>query len=242
MAAEPVIHHILIILTEIPPCLFALLTFKELIIFKMPLLSNLIEVSLFAELEVILSSSLLLFTEVFVSPLFFLLIFFHPRRIFIIKSNKLVWNKIWKYVNNSFIENIYLLVNIFIRKHKLLINLVYCSSYNIYINSFKIPNEALIWRRVFNLKIKFAICWWWQFSCRVIINIFNYNDHQPKNDFLDSLASNSIIPYILHPTTITRHSKTLIDNIFSNYISHEIISRNITATISDHLPQFLICY
>ena len=59
-----------------------------------------------------------------------------------------------------------------------------------------------------------------------------------KNDLLDSLASNSFIPYILHPTRITSHSKTLIDNIFSNYISHEIISGNITATISDHLPQF----
>ena len=66
----------------------------------------------------------------------------------------------------------------------------------------------------------------------------NYNDHQPTNDFLDSLASNSFIPYILHPTRITSHSKTLIDNIFSNYISHEIISGNITATISAPLPQF----
>ena len=36
----------------------------------------------------------------------------------------------------------------------------------------------------------------------------------------------------------TSHSKTLIDNIFSNFISPEIISGNITATISDHLPQF----
>ena len=60
--------------------------------------------------------------------------------IFIIESDKLIWNKIWKYVNNSFIENIYLLVNIFIREHKLPINLVYCSNYSIYNNSFKIQN------------------------------------------------------------------------------------------------------
>ena len=70
------------------------------------------------------------------------------------------------------------------------------------------------------------------------INLLNYNDHQPTNDFLDSLASNSFIPYILHPTRITNHSKTLIDNIFSNFISPDIISGNITATISEHLPQF----
>ena len=70
------------------------------------------------------------------------------------------------------------------------------------------------------------------------INLLNYNDHQPTNDFLGSLASNSFIPYILHSTRITSHSKTLIDNIFSDFISPEIISGNITATISDHLPQF----
>ena len=44
------------------------------------------------------------------------------------------------------------------------------------------------------------------------------------------------ISYI--PTRITSHSKTLIDNTFSHFISPEIISGNITATISDHLPQF----
>ena len=71
------------------------------------------------------------------------------------------------------------------------------------------------------------------------INLLNYNEHQHTNEFLDSLASNSIIPYILQPTRITSHSKTLTDNIFSNVLSFEAISGNITATISDHLPQFL---
>ena len=73
------------------------------------------------------------------------------------------------------------------------------------------------------------------------INLLNYNDHQPINDFLDSLASNSFILYILHPTRITRHPKTLIGNIFSHFISPEITSGNITATISDHVPPILIC-
>ena len=71
------------------------------------------------------------------------------------------------------------------------------------------------------------------------INLLNYNEHQPTNEFLDSLASNSNIPYILQPTKLTSHSKTLIDNIFSNVLSCEVISENITAIISDHLPQFL---
>ena len=71
------------------------------------------------------------------------------------------------------------------------------------------------------------------------IDLLNYNENQLTNEFLDSLASNCIIPYILQPTRLTSHSKTLIDNIFSNELSCEEISGNITATISDHLPQFL---
>ena len=39
------------------------------------------------------------------------------------------------------------------------------------------------------------------------INLLNYNDHKPTNEFLDSLASDSFIPYILQPTKITSHSK-----------------------------------
>ena len=48
------------------------------------------------------------------------------------------------------------------------------------------------------------------------INLLNYNDHPFTNDFLDSLASKSVILYILQPTRITDRSETLIDNIFSN--------------------------
>ena len=47
-------------------------------------------------------------------------------------------------------------------------------------------------------------------------------------------------PYIIQPTRVTSNSKTIIDNIFSNIISTDIVSGNLTATISDHLPQFLI--
>ena len=72
------------------------------------------------------------------------------------------------------------------------------------------------------------------------IDLTHYNEHKPTNEFLDSLASNSYLPYIIQPSRHTSHSKTLIDNIFSNVISKDIISGNITATISDHLPQFLI--
>ena len=65
------------------------------------------------------------------------------------------------------------------------------------------------------------------------MNLLNYTDHQPTNKLFDSLASNSFKPYILQPNGITSHSKTFIDNIFPDKISHEVISGNITATISD---------
>ena len=68
----------------------------------------------------------------------------------------------------------------------------------------------------------------------------NYNEHNPTNEFLDSLVSNSFIPINLQPTRITSHSNTLLDNIFSNIIDPDTISGNSTATISHHLPQSAI--
>ena len=57
--------------------------------------------------------------------------------------------------------------------------------------------------------------------------------------FFNTLAFNSILPYILQPTRLTSYSKILIDNIFFNTLSSEMISGNLTYTTSDHLPQFL---
>ena len=54
------------------------------------------------------------------------------------------------------------------------------------------------------------------------------------------LAYNSFILLILQPSRITNHSNTLIDNIFLNVIDPDIISSNLTATISNHLSQFAI--
>ena len=68
------------------------------------------------------------------------------------------------------------------------------------------------------------------------IDLIHYNEHKPTNEFLDSFASNSCLPNIIQPSRHTSHSRTLIDSIFSNVISKDIISGNITAAISDHLP------
>ena len=72
------------------------------------------------------------------------------------------------------------------------------------------------------------------------VNLLNYNDNNQTNEFLDSLASNSLIPFILQPTRISSYSNILIENIFSSVIDPDITSGDLTATISDHLPQFAI--
>ena len=75
------------------------------------------------------------------------------------------------------------------------------------------------------------------------VNLLNYNEHNQTNGFLDSLTSNSFIPLMLKPTRITSHSNTLKNNMFSNVIDPDIISGNLTVTISDNLPQFaIICF
>ena len=73
-----------------------------------------------------------------------------------------------------------------------------------------------------------------------IVSLLNCNDRTPTNEFLDYLASKSVITYILEPTRITDHPETLIDNIFSNVISIDAISDKLTGTILDHLPQIMM--
>ena len=74
-------------------------------------------------------------------------------------------------------------------------------------------------------------------------DLLNFDTSDHINTFLDDLASNSLQPQILLPTKVCKKSKTLIDNIFCNKpnpLVQTAISRNISSTISDHLPLFLI--
>ena len=72
------------------------------------------------------------------------------------------------------------------------------------------------------------------------IDLLNYDQHSLTNEFLDSLSSHMLLPHIEQPTRIRNNSKTLIDNIYSDVITPNYISGNITVTISNHLPQFVI--
>ena len=54
------------------------------------------------------------------------------------------------------------------------------------------------------------------------------------------MVSNYLVSHILHPTRVTDHSATIIDNIFSNNCELDTPSGNLPSQISDHFPQFLI--
>ena len=72
------------------------------------------------------------------------------------------------------------------------------------------------------------------------INLYNYSSHTETNDFINLMVSNYLLPHILHPTRVTDHSATIIDNIFSNNCELDTLSGNLLSQISDHFPQFLI--
>ena len=72
------------------------------------------------------------------------------------------------------------------------------------------------------------------------IVLLKYNRNTDSASFLDSLHTNFLLPYISTPSRVTPHSRTLIDNIFSNNIEDGLISGKIITTISDHCAQFLL--
>ena len=59
------------------------------------------------------------------------------------------------------------------------------------------------------------------------VNLLNYESHIDTNDFIYTMISHYLLPYILHPTRVTDHSETVIDNIFFNNTSYEITSGKI---------------
>ena len=71
------------------------------------------------------------------------------------------------------------------------------------------------------------------------VDLLKCESNSNAADFLDVLGAHSFVPQILYPTRITKTSKTLIDNIFVNFLDKEICSGNLTSSISDHLPQFM---
>ena len=60
------------------------------------------------------------------------------------------------------------------------------------------------------------------------------------NNFLDLVYTNGQYPLISLPTRITSSSATAIDNIFTNVLDKDVISKVIINDITDHLP--VLCF
>ena len=72
------------------------------------------------------------------------------------------------------------------------------------------------------------------------LNLLNYESHSDTNDFINTMVSHYLLPYVLHPARVTDHSSTVIDNIFSDITDFDTKSGNVLCNISDHFPQILI--
>ena len=53
------------------------------------------------------------------------------------------------------------------------------------------------------------------------------------------MACHGYLPHITIPTPVTDSSMTIIDSIYTNTFSNNILSGNMLAKIADHLPQFI---
>ena len=62
--------------------------------------------------------------------------------------------------------------------------------------------------------------------------------HHAQLKNLLTLFSHAFIPLISNPTRLTSYSATLIDNIFTNNLSQNVLNGIVVNDLSDHLPVF----
>ena len=69
------------------------------------------------------------------------------------------------------------------------------------------------------------------------VYLLKYDHHTPANECLDLVCCHMLLPHIIQSTRVTSSSKTVIENIFSNIAGPDFVSRNLIATVFDHLSQ-----
>ena len=62
----------------------------------------------------------------------------------------------------------------------------------------------------------------------------------PTTDFVKNFFTHNLLPCIHHPTRVSEHRASVIDNIYTNATNANITSGNILMQITDHIPQSLI--
>ena len=68
------------------------------------------------------------------------------------------------------------------------------------------------------------------------IDLLKKCEHVGTTTFIDAKYSIGLYPLIDKPSGITQYSATLIDNIFTNELTNQIISGLLINDISDHFP------
>ena len=81
----------------------------------------------------------------------------HQWWIFVIKGNNFIWNKICKNIRQSSDNNNDLLKDISVRKWKIPINVIKCFGNCIFIGAFVVPDQTVIWSRIFFYKTGIAL-------------------------------------------------------------------------------------
>ena len=74
------------------------------------------------------------------------------------------------------------------------------------------------------------------------IDLLKANEMPYIEGFINSMSSYSCYPMIDKPTRTTDTTSSLIDNIFTNVITHTPVSGVIVTDISDHYPIFSIVH
>ena len=72
------------------------------------------------------------------------------------------------------------------------------------------------------------------------VSILNWENGKDTSEFIDLMYASSFYTTINTPTRMTSTFKTLADNIFYNCLTKDVMSGNLTISISDHLIQFPI--
>ena len=72
------------------------------------------------------------------------------------------------------------------------------------------------------------------------MNLLQLRDKPEIENYFDVMTNQNFTPLITYPTRITSKSKSLIDNIFFNEFSSDVVSGNLTVGLSDHIPQFAL--
>lgn len=70
------------------------------------------------------------------------------------------------------------------------------------------------------------------------LDLLQYHHHSPTQEFINSLFSHMFLPLFSNPTCLTSYSAMLIDNIFTNHPSKNVLNGIMLNDLSDHLPVF----